>query len=72
MPDQDSRVVDEAENAVPTDSRTRANELVGLLLDDEHLSDEARSVLRHLQETPEDLLALDADELGTILLEGLS
>lgn len=72
MPDEDAGSVDDANQAESRDSRRRVNALLGTILEDETLSDEARSVLRHLQETPEDLVDIDADALGSILLEGLS
>lgn len=72
MTDEDAGTVDATGHTEPTDSRQRVNALIQSLLEDETLSEDARNVLRHLQETPEDLVAMAADELGTVLLEGLS
>lgn len=72
MTDDETRVVDEAKQVESVASRQRVNALLATLLEDESLSDETRSVLRHLQETPEDLVKMDSDELATVLLEGLS
>lgn len=72
MTDDDTEAVDKAEPVESVESRRRVNALLEALLEDEPLSDEARSVLRHLQETPEELVEMDSDELANLLLEGLS
>lgn len=72
MIDKNARTVDGSEQVELSESRRRVNALIGSLLEDDSLSDEARGVLRHLQDTPDDLVEMDADILGTVLLKGLS
>lgn len=72
MIDDDAGPVGDVDQVESPDARQRVNVLIEFLLENESLSDEARSVLRHLQESPRNLVAMNADELGTVLLEGLS
>lgn len=72
MISDDAGSISDVDQVESPNARRRVNVLIGSLLEDESLSDEARSVLRHLQGSPRNLVAMNADELGTVLLEGLS